>query len=175
MAMRWKRSITTRWLSAALISAALGLSMSFAVRAQDLGISPTAAMPEAVVTVPGFYEEVVTVSCGTVVSCLVHFRKVPEGKHLVVTRASCFIRVHGTQLLNTVYLNAKNAKDVILERFHFLIPVQLNATSGGKSYQINDETLQLYRQNETPFILAGVQQNATIGMTCQIAGTLKNN
>ena len=138
-----------------------------------LGMTTTHSWSDPI-TVKGRYFEFATAACPGADDCSLIglFKKVPDGKALIITQASCLITVTGAAKISQAFLAAKLVQVNAPVRIHYVVPTLVASQNSGKSYSFNQQVLVPLRSKEAPFVAAVANENTDIAMACSISGEL---
>lgn len=106
-------------------------------------------------------------ACKANTACYFVFSRVPLGKRLNVTQASCAIQTTGGDITFAGLILLKG-NGTLVQRYQFLVPVK---TATG-FFSMNNTMLQLFREKERPLVEIGTTANVDVGGFCTISGQL---
>jgi hypothetical protein len=130
----------------------------------------------ASLTMGTYFQETLGSDCsfGAKTVCETKFAAVPAGKTLLVSDASCMIRVLSTNTLNNLYLRGLASGGAIIPRFTFLPPAYDSLLGSQKEYLAQATISHGFLAGQRPQMVAEVAKGTQLfTMLCTIAGTLQ--
>lgn len=157
--------VMSSFASPARLRIALPFAGSLALAVLSVGLA------EGAIIAQGYWQETKSESCNFAI-CYMTFSKVPVGKTIILSNASCKFLISGSGPIRHVDLGAKTSTGAT-SPVHSFLKIVFNGQVGNlRHYTVNEEITHILRAGEEASVTFTVDNVVGMSATCNLSGRI---